>query len=157
MLQQDMLTPASARPAKRHQDPRPLRIIMVAHKFPPFIGGIEMHVQNVGSRMAALGHQVTVITADPDGILPRQEHISGMNVRRVRAYPKKSDIFFAPGVLGSIGADACDIMHIQGYHTLTPPMGMLAAIRRQIPFVMTFHSGGHSSSMRQWVRTLKWC
>ncbi|MGD9804929.1 MAG: glycosyltransferase family 4 protein [Hyphomicrobiaceae bacterium] len=131
---------------------RPLRIVMVAHKFPPFIGGIEMHVQQVGSRMAAMGHSVSVITADPEGTLPSEETISGMSITRVRAYPRTSDIFFAPGVFNKIGPGSCDVIHVQGYHTLTPPVAILAAMRSRIPFVMTFHSGGHSSNSRQWLR-----
>ena len=138
--------------AKNGGGQRPLRIVMVAHKFPPFMGGIEMHTLKVGTRMAELGHNVTVITADPDGTLPPQEQIAGMTIKRVRAYPRTSDIFFSPGVYNCIERGGCDIIHVQGYHTLTPPVAMLAAIMKHIPFVMTFHSGGHSSSSRHWMR-----
>ena len=42
-----------------------LNILLVSHKFPPFMGGIETHTFEVGKRMAAGGHAVTVLTADP--------------------------------------------------------------------------------------------
>lgn len=152
MQQQLVMSKAPAAPKPESDGQRPLKIVMVAHKFPPFMGGIEMHVQQVGQRMVALGHSVTVITADPEGKLQTEDEMSGMRIRRVRAYPSKSDIFFSPGVYGLVGSEPCDVVHVQGYHTLTPPVAMLAAIRRHIPFVMTFHSGGHSSSARQRVR-----
>jgi len=132
-----------------------LKILLVAHKFPPFIGGIEMHTFEVGRRMASEGHSVTVLTADPSGTLPRDESVSGMRVLRVRAYPQSADMFFAPGVYSVIGAEPWDIIHIQGFHTFVPPVAMLAALRQKIPFVMTFHSGGHSSPARNLIRGIQ--
>jgi len=132
-----------------------LKILLVAHKFPPFIGGIEMHTFEVGRRMALQGHSVTVLTADPSGTLPRNESVSGMRVLRVRAYPQSADMFFAPDVYGVIGSEHWDIIHIQGFHTLVPPVAMLAALRNKIPFVMTFHSGGHSSPARNLIRGIQ--
>ncbi len=49
-----------------------------------------------------------------------------------------------------------DVAHIQGYHTLVPPLGMLAAVRKKVPFVITFHSGGHSSGIRKLLRPVQW-
>ncbi|MGO8470061.1 glycosyltransferase, partial [Rhizobium leguminosarum] len=37
-----------------------------------------------------------------------------------------------------------DLMHVQGYHTFLAQLGMAAASRKGLPFVVTFHSGGHS-------------
>lgn len=132
-----------------------MNILFVSHKFLPFIGGIEMHAYEVGRRMAALGHRLTILTADPSGALPREEVVAGMQVRRVRAHPRSSDVFFAPGVLGEVGRGNWDIIHVQGIHTFVPPLAMIAAVRRSVPFVLTFHSGGHSSSLRNLVRTLQ--
>jgi glycosyltransferase involved in cell wall biosynthesis len=39
-------------------------------------------------------------------------------------------------------------MHIQGYQTFVAPIAMLAAARAGIPYVLTFHGGGHSSRWR---------
>jgi len=132
-----------------------LKILLVAHKFPPFIGGIEMHTFEVGRRMASQGHSVTVLTADPSETLPSEETVSGMRVVRVKAYRQSGDMFFAPAAFNAIVAEHWDIIHIQGFHTLVPPIAMMAALRRKIPFVMTFHSGGHSSSARNLIRGIQ--
>lgn len=132
-----------------------LNILLVAHRFLPFMGGIEMHVFEVGRRMAAKGHSVTVLTGDPTSELPREEEVSGMRVLRVPVYPKKSDVFFAPSLYGEVIRLPSDIIHIQGFHTFVPPIAKLAAIRKSAPFVMTFHSGGHSSALRNSIRGLQ--
>jgi glycosyltransferase involved in cell wall biosynthesis len=47
---------------------------------------------------------------------------------------------------------AADIVHVQGYHTLVAPVAMNAAGRAGLPYVVTFHSGGHSSRLRRALR-----
>ncbi len=125
---------------------------MVAHRFPPLVGGVETHCFEVGSRMARAGHTVTIITGDASGRLPAEEQVAGMRVLRARAYPAGSDILFAPGVYRHVQHTACDIVHVQGFHTFVPPVALLAAIRASRAFVMSFHSGGHSSAARRLVR-----
>lgn len=136
---------------------RPTRVLMVAARFPPFAGGIETHVREVGARMAAAGHAVTVLTADPAGTLPAQERVAGMDVVRVRSRPSGNDWCFAPGILRYVESTAregrWDIVHVQGYHTFSAPFAMLGAIRGGVPFVLTFHSGGHSSGFRNALRS----
>ena len=136
---------------------RSIRILMVAARFPPFAGGIETHVREVGARMAAAGHAVTVLTADPTGELPAEERTAGMDVVRMRSRPSGADWCFAPGILryveNTARAGRWDVVHVQGYHTFSAPFAMLGAIRGHVPFVLTFHSGGHSSRFRNALRT----
>ena len=129
-----------------------LKILLVAHKFPPFMGGIEMHTFEVGRRMAALAHSVTVLTADNADRLPREEMMSGMRVVRVPARPKGSDLFFAPGIYREVTRGSWDVIHVQGFHTFVPPLALFGAVRSGATVVMTFHSGGHSSSWRNQIR-----
>jgi glycosyltransferase involved in cell wall biosynthesis len=129
-----------------------MRIMMVAARYRPFIGGIETHIHEVGTRMADLGHRVTVLTTDPSGDLPTRENIGGIRVVRVKAWHKHSDYYFAPRIYTEISQFDCDVIHFQGYNTFVAPIGMLAAIRHHIPFVLTFHSGGHSSRLRNAIR-----
>jgi glycosyltransferase involved in cell wall biosynthesis len=48
-----------------------------------------------------------------------------------------------------------DLVHCQGYHTLVPPVAMAAALRISVPYVLSFHSGGHSSHIRSALRGLQ--
>jgi glycosyltransferase involved in cell wall biosynthesis len=125
---------------------------MVAARYFPFTGGTETHIHEVSKRMVAAGHSVDILTADPSGELPPEEKVSGVRIVRVPAWPKRSDYYFAPGVIAEINRGHWDLIHIQGYHTLVAPAAMLAAIRNRIPFAITFHSGGHSSRLRNAIR-----
>ena len=141
--------------AKYSKDKQKLRILMVSARFSPYMGGTETHVNEVGKRMAAAGHDVTVLTTDPSRKLPRYEERDGIKIRRVAAYPSNRDYYFAPGLYPIITQGNWDIVHLQGYHTLVAPLTMLAATLARIPFVVSFHSGGHSSQMRTSARGIQ--
>jgi glycosyltransferase involved in cell wall biosynthesis len=132
-----------------------MRILMVAPRCYPFIGGIETHVQEVGPRLVACGHAIDVLTTDPTGKLPAEEEVRGMRVRRVPAWPKDLDLYVAPGIYTAIRRGTWDVIHFQGYSTFVVPIGLLAAVRGDVPFVLTFHSGGHSSRLRNAMRGMQ--
>ncbi len=129
-----------------------MRILMVAARCAPLIGGIETHIHEVGPRLVKNNHSVDVLTTDAAGDLPAEEEMHGMRVRRVRAWPKNQDLYFAPRIYAEVERGGWDLVHFQGYNTFVAPIGLLAAIRRDLPFVLTFHSGGHSSRLRNAVR-----
>lgn len=129
-----------------------MRILMVAARCHPLMGGIETHIQEVGPRLVSRGHAVDILTTDPTGDLPAAETVRGMRLRRVLAWPKDRDLYFAPGIYGAIRNGEWDVIHFQGYNTFVAPIGLFAAVRSGTPFVLTFHSGGHSSRLRSMVR-----
>ena len=52
--------------------------------------------------------------------------------------------------------DRWDIIHCQGIHTPVPLLAMRAARRANIPYVVTFHTGGHSLGYRNALRSIQW-
>ena len=132
-----------------------LNVLMVAARYFPDIGGIETHVQEVGRRLASNGVNVTLLTTMPfhsTTPLPKEEVVEGMRIIRVRAWPRERDYYFAPEMYSIIKNGKWDLVHCQGYHTLVPPLAMLATWRANIPYVVTFHSGGDSSHFRKVFR-----
>jgi glycosyltransferase involved in cell wall biosynthesis len=125
---------------------------MVTARFPPYTGGIETHVREVAPRLAKLGLEVAVLTTDRSGELQERENVDGIEVVRIPAYPRAGDYYFAPGIFHHVRAGRYDLIHLQGYHTLVAPLTMLAAHRARIPYVVSFHSGGHSARLRRMVR-----
>lgn len=125
---------------------------MVTARSFPYLGGVETHTYEVSRRLAAHGHHVTVLSTDTEGRLPRDEEAEGVRTIRVPAWPKRGGLYVAPAVFSAIGRSSWDVIHVQGYHTFVPPVAMAAAIRSKIPFVVTFHSGGHSSTLRHSIR-----
>ena len=134
----------------------PLRVLQVALGYYPYAGGLETHVHEVSRRMAAEGVQVTVLTVDTGRGLPAVEEVEGVQVRRVRGWPANREICLAPGIYSAIQRGEWDVIHCQGVHTMVPPLAMLAAVRAKTPFVLTFHSGGHTSRLRNAIRGTQW-
>ena len=137
------------------QGKQSLRVLMVTARYLPYVGGTEIHIYEVARRLAADGHDVTVLTTDISGQLPPSQTIDGVHIRRVCAWPKNSDYYFAPSLYREIVNSHWDLVHCQGWHTLVAPIAMLAARRSNTPYVVTFHSGGHSLRWRNGVRPLQ--
>lgn len=133
----------------------PLRVLMVTPRFHPLTGGVETHVAEVGRRLVAMGIEVTVLTTDLTSRLPAREVLDGIVVERVSAIAATGDLHLAPGLARAIQRVPSRLVHVQGYHTIVPPLAMAAAALRSIPYVVTFHSGGHSSGLRNAIRPVQ--
>ena len=132
-----------------------LRVLIVTPRYFPFIGGVENHTYQVARRMAHLGIDITVLSADPSRQLPRSEQLHGVEIRRVPTLPGSRDSYSAPDIYRVITQEQWDIVHCQSYHTFIAPLAMLAALRSKIPYVVTFHGGGHSSRLRNAIRPIQ--
>jgi glycosyltransferase involved in cell wall biosynthesis len=99
-----------------------------------------------------MGVAVSVLTTNPDGDLSPVDQWEGVTVHRVPVSLVEQGCYLAPEIYKRIKSERCDLVHCQSYHTLVAPMGMLAAWRARIPYVLTFHGGGHSAQWRNAVR-----
>ena len=98
-----------------------------------------------------------MLATDRSRSLPRSERATeGFEIIRRNSYPRSRDYYIAPGIAGVIADGEWDLVHFQGVHTFVPIVGMIAARRARKPYVLTFHSGGHSSSSRSSIRDLQW-
>src|SRR5205085_2938136 len=75
---------------------RRLSILYVSARYPPFVGGTEIHTAEVARRMAERGHDVTVLTTAFEPLPTGEEFVDGVRVVRVRAWPADYDLYFAP-------------------------------------------------------------
>lgn len=131
------------------------RILMVTPRSPLAQGGVERHVLEVSKRMAAAGVHVEVICTDPDADGPTDQTHEGVRIRTLRAWPRGRDWHFAPGIWRAMGEEKWDLVHVQSYHTLVAPLAMLRALTLRVPYVVTFHGGGHSLEHRNQARGLQ--
>lgn len=133
-----------------------MRVLQVTPRYLPGIGGVENHVSEVAPRLVTAGMAVTVLTTDLAGTLPREEEVNGVRIIRVRAWPRSTDLYAAPGLARIISDQSWDMIHVQGVHTLVPPVAMIAALRSGCPYVLSLHTGGHRSMIRTQLRDLQW-
>jgi glycosyltransferase involved in cell wall biosynthesis len=131
------------------------RILMVTPRSPLGHGGVERHVMEVSRRMHRAGADVEILCADPEARGASTEVHEGVPITTVRAWPARRDYFLAPRLWREIGRRSPDLIHIQSYHTLVAPLAMLRALVSRVPYVVTFHGGGHSSDLRNRMRGLQ--
>jgi glycosyltransferase involved in cell wall biosynthesis len=132
-----------------------LRVAMVSALALPAMGGIETHVHEVSRRLATAGVDVTVLTTDGSGRLPVDEEVAGYRVRRFRTYPRSKDYALAPGLIRHLMTERYDAVHVQGIRTLLAPTALAAAQRAGSATVLTLHTGGNRSVLRQSLRPLQ--
>jgi glycosyltransferase involved in cell wall biosynthesis len=135
---------------------QPMRVLMVTAHYFPHLGGVETHTYEVARRLAQRGVGTGVLTIDNTGHLPTTETIEGVAIRRVVGWPKDRDLYLAPAIAREIAHQRPDIIHVQGVHTLAAPLAMLAAGILKIPYVITFHTGGNKSRLRNALRGVQW-
>jgi glycosyltransferase involved in cell wall biosynthesis len=130
-------------------------VLQVAARFFPDFGGIETHVFEVARRINGYdGVSVDVLTTDLGSDRPAEEVVAGVRVARVPAWPPNRDYYLAPQVARRLAG--YDLIHCQGVHTFVPVIAMAAARRRRLPYLITPHTGGHSSWLRHRARALQW-
>jgi glycosyltransferase involved in cell wall biosynthesis len=134
----------------------PLRVLFLAQRYFPYMGGLETHVYEVARRMVEAGVEVTVLTTDTGGTLPATDEVNGVRIERVRAWPAERDYYFAPGLYRAVQRGDWDVIHCQGCHTLFAPLAMFAAWRSGRPYVVSFHSGGPPNGLRRAIRRAQW-
>jgi glycosyltransferase involved in cell wall biosynthesis/GT2 family glycosyltransferase len=131
------------------------RVLTVTPWSPLSQGGVERHVMEVNRRIAAAGAEVGVLCTEPGGPAVREEARDGVAIRTVRAWPANRDWCLAPRIWREMSRREWDIVHVQSYHTFVAPLAMLRALRLGIPYVVTFHGGGHTSGARNSIRGLQ--
>lgn len=129
-----------------------LRVLMVTPRSPLHQGGVERHVLETSRRIAGGGAEVEVLCTEPGGEPVSEEVRDEVLIRTVRAWPADRDWCFAPRLWREISRRPWDVVHVQSYHTLVAPLAMLRALTLGIPYVVTFHGGGHSSELRNRAR-----
>jgi glycosyltransferase involved in cell wall biosynthesis len=138
-----------------HRSHSGLSVLYATLQYAPSVGGVGTATRELAERMAARGAGVAIVTADPTWTLPPDEVIRGLPVHRERAWPREHDQLIAPGLPRFVARSGCDVLHVEGYQTGVAPLAMAAAARAGIPYILTFHGGGHSQSLRNKARGLQ--
>lgn len=119
-----------------------MRIHLVAPRFHPVMGGIETHLEEIGVRLLARGHEVVVHAAaldDRGAPLPLRGEHRGLEVRRYKPTVRIQyyTTLFKPDL-----RDA-DVVHLHAYAHLTNDW-VIRHLRRErpdVPVFLTTHHG----------------
>ncbi len=123
-----------------------MKILMVAPRFHPHIGGVEKHVLRISEELMDLGHQVTILTEAHEPDLPPSEVYRGLEVHRVSRRSLLS-IWWGTWRLRSLFRQA-DVIHCHDHHTLVGWIPHLRLLLWRKPFFVTFH--GYEATPPRW-------
>lgn len=128
-----------------------MKVLLATDLFSPSIGGTERHVEEVGRRLVAAGHEAIIATLTPgpdvtaDGVPVRRIH--GWSTRLIRRRARPEQVFHPPvadpgavTALVRIGLDEeVDLVHGHGWmaHSAVPAAGHLGR-----PVVVSLHDYG---------------
>ncbi|WP_148572991.1 glycosyltransferase family 4 protein [Nocardioides caldifontis] len=142
--------------------PRPLRIGVVAHYYPPHVGGLEVVARQVATGLAARGHDVTVLTSACPGS-PGRTVEDGVRVRRLRVanwFERHGVPFpvFGPSLVWQSWrlVRRADVVHVHDMlYVSSWVVALLCRLLRR-PYVVTQHVGmvEHPSPVVRLVQTL---
>lgn len=152
-----------------------MRVLHVSHQYPPAIGGSERYIADLSEELVRRGHEVDVFTSRSrdyhtwKNVLPKEETINGVKVRRFSAWPRRGHtwralhaglgnywrtrsllhellIFYGngpimPRLFAAVLAQAhrYDLMHINQLHYAHAAVAYAAAKLRGLPVVITPH------------------
>lgn len=124
---------------------RPLRIAFITPHYSPFVGGVETHVREIATNIAAMGHEVDVMTQADGPSVATSETLSGVHVRRFRVPITSAHYAFSPALMRHLARErrGYDVFHAHNYHALP---ALSAALAGCTPLVFTPHYHGTSES-----------
>ncbi|OPY27287.1 MAG: putative glycosyl transferase [Methanocella sp. PtaU1.Bin125] len=131
-----------------------MRIAQVCPRYKPHIGGVETVVEEVSRRLAARGHDVTVITTDPTKSLPRQETVDGVRVVRFPAYAPGDAYYLSLQLRDYLKKASFDVVHAHSYHAL-PALSAASCNARRLVFNPYYHGKGHTTFRNLLLKTYR--
>jgi glycosyltransferase involved in cell wall biosynthesis len=116
-----------------------MRILQVSIGYTPSHGGVATNVKNISERLAKK-HQVTVFAENYKAMLPYEETINGVLVRRFDCFHPGAAYFLSPDMIRELRKSSFDIVHGHCYHGLPLYFSRYAGRKK---FVVTSHYHGH--------------
>ena len=129
-----------------------MRILRVAQKvYPEVKGGGPYHVHAMSRDQAAMGHEVTVLTLDPDGNKPHTEERDGYTVIRYPVTVSALGNDISAGLASYLrSAENFDVIHAHSHLYFSTNLAALKRAAGGPPLAITNH-GLYSQNAPKWV------
>jgi glycosyltransferase involved in cell wall biosynthesis len=123
---------------------------MVSTFYPPHIGGIEYHVENLSRELVKRGHHITILTSALSGLPSTALSHEGIEIIRVKGYfplrriyqPVSNQCFIlnvSDTIHEVIKKKQIDIVHAHGHHYYLTWRTISASKKFGIPAILTLH------------------
>jgi glycosyltransferase involved in cell wall biosynthesis len=115
-----------------------MKIIEVCPHYHPSIGGIPTHVKELSERLSKNGFDVEIYTTDPTSLLPKEEEINDIPVKRFKSFAPKGSYYFSFQLFKGLRKAEYDVIHSHGYHSF-PLLTSNFARKKEKKFFVTTH------------------
>ncbi|WP_339102619.1 glycosyltransferase family 4 protein [Haloterrigena salinisoli] len=130
-----------------------MRLLFVTHRYPPRTGGVETHVKEVATRLAADGHDVAVFSTDAGADVTATSIVDDIRVRRFRSVSPSGSFYVAPQLTRAVRRFDADVVHAHNYHAF--PLFFAALGVTDERFIVTTHyHGGSADDVRDALLSL---
>jgi len=115
-----------------------MKILFVAHKFWPSVGGTQRLATELAKSLTKKGHQVTVLTSMA-GSIQNEQWMNGIRIIRFRKmrFPLQRPWYVTPGMLLEPAWFEVEIVHTYNFITFQSLIGAALGKTAGIPLVMT--------------------
>ncbi len=130
-----------------------MKILFVSPRYYPHVGGVEYTVKSVAERLARMGHEVTVLTGEPNIDKPREKQVNGVRVVRWPTWSPE-EAYHVPRQRTELErrlkelAREADIIHVHSVHSVFSVSSSMKISNylRSAKFVITphYHGSGHT-------------
>jgi glycosyltransferase involved in cell wall biosynthesis len=121
-----------------------MRILQVCPRYPPFIGGVEAHVNEISERLVKRGHDVEVISCDPFENLPREEVVNGVRIKRFKSWAPKDAYYFSSELKQYLvkNSQSFDVVHAHSFQAFPALYAAQAKFDNKFVFTPHYVGGG---------------
>jgi len=120
-----------------------MKILQVCPKYYPSIGGVEEHVRNISERLTKK-YDLSVLTTDPSGKLPREEVINNVKVKRFKSWAPNNAYYFSGELKKYLtkNSNSSDIVHAHSYSAFPALYAAKAKGENRLIFTPHYVGGG---------------
>jgi glycosyltransferase involved in cell wall biosynthesis len=117
-----------------------MKILIVLTYYEPYTSGLTVYAVRQASALAAMGHQVTVLTSQHERTLPAEENLEGVQVMRVPVALRVSKGVIMPQMPFKAWhlMRSVDVVNLHVPQMDAALMALIARLRRK-PIVLTYH------------------
>lgn len=121
-----------------------MKIAQVCHRYYPYIGGVETHVEEISKRLVKKGFEVEVITTDRSGKLAIECIINGVKVKRFKCWAPTEAYYFSGRLKRYLlrNSGSYDLVHAHSYHALPALYAAQAKSANRLVFTPHYHGAG---------------
>ncbi|MEM2780194.1 MAG: glycosyltransferase family 4 protein [Candidatus Bathyarchaeia archaeon] len=128
-----------------------MNILFIAHRYLPYLGGVEYVVKSIAERLAEMGCNVSILCGDPSVNGPNEELIKGVRVVRWPVLAPKESYYF-PAIRHRLerwlldAGKNNDVIHVHSVHSMLSLYSLTKLKNCKAIKVITphYHGTGHT-------------